>query len=180
EVEMPIGQYTDFKVYPTCGMDDGKYHLIPEDNPVHFYNPVRTKAQIIWTRKGYFEYKFPITIPKEAKLSELQISLELCSEAPNYDHNWPSDITMWINEVDIGTWTCPGDFGDRPGKLNSKSWSETTGTQYGALKTWKVTNVNSMIDDVHISNITLKDLNILNYDFLTLRIGLKEDAVHKG
>lgn len=119
---------------PTCGIANHDGLIIPEDEPVHFYSPVRANAQLIWTRKGYFEYKFPIAIPEETKINELQISLEICSEAPNYDHNWPSDITVWLNGVDIGTWTSPGDYGDRPGKLNSLAWSETTSTQYGVLK----------------------------------------------
>lgn len=180
EIEMPIGQYTDFKVSPTCGLADRNGHLIPEDNPVHFYSPVRTNAQIIWTRKGFFEYKFPLLIDKEAAINELQLSLELCSEAPNYDHNWPSDITVWLNGVEIGTWTCPGDFGDRPGKLNPKNWADTTSTQYGVLKTWKVTNNKSTIDDVYLSDVTLKELNLSNTDFLSFKIGIKEDSIHKG
>ena len=180
EIEMPIGHYTDFRVSPTCEMADGNGHLVPEDNPAQFYNPVRTNAQLIWTRKGTFEYRFPLLIPKDAVIEQIELSLELCSEAPNYDHNWPSDITVRLNEVEIGTWTSPGDFGDRPGKLNSKSWSETTSTQYGILKTWKVTNKNSMIDDVFLSDRTINDLNIFDNEHLTFCIGVKEDAIHKG
>lgn len=87
---------------------------------------------------------------------------------------------MWLNEVDIGTWTSPGDFGDRPGKLNPKFWGETTSTQYGTLKTWKVTDEKATIDDVYLSDITVQDLDILERDFLSFRIGIKEDAIHKG
>jgi predicted transcriptional regulator len=45
-------------------------------------------------------------------LEALEISLELCSEAPvttpETSKNWPSDITIWINEQEIGAWTSPG------------------------------------------------------------------------
>ncbi|MCH1626009.1 ArsR/SmtB family transcription factor [Ferdinandcohnia quinoae] len=180
EVEMPIGHYVDFHVYPTCGIANHDGLIIPEDEPVHFYSPVRMNAQLLWTRKGYFEYKFPLMIPGDVLIDELQLSLEICSEAPNYDQNWLSDITIWLNGVDIGTWTSPGDYGDRPGKLNPISWSETTSTQYGILKTWKVTNHQTTIDDVHLSNATIHDLNLLDSNFLTFRIGIRDDAIHKG
>lgn len=180
ELEMPIGQYTDFSVSPTCGIANHNGIIVPEDEPVHFYSPIRTDAQLIWTRKGYFEYRFPLVIPYDAKVKSVQVSAEICSEAPNYDHNWPSDITVWLNEVDIGTWTSPGDFGDRPGKLNPRFWGETTSTQYGTLKTWKVTDRKTTIDDIELSNVTIQDLGILERDFFSFRIGIKEDAIHKG
>ncbi|GAE94737.1 transcriptional regulator [Gracilibacillus boraciitolerans JCM 21714] len=181
KIEMPIGQYTDFEVAPTCGMADQQQLIVPEDEPAHFYSPARSTAQLIWTRKGFLEYKFPIIIKNEAKISNIQFSLEICSEAPNHDHNWPSDITVWINGVDVGTWTSPGgDFGDRPGKLNPKYWAETTSTQYGTLKTWKVTNEKTMIDEFYLSSVTIDDLNLLEKEYVSFRIGIKDDANHKG
>ncbi|PLS01921.1 ArsR/SmtB family transcription factor [Neobacillus cucumis] len=180
ELEMPIGQYTDFHVSPTCGMASQDGIIIPEDEPVHFYHPVRSNAHLIWTRKGYFEYKFPLVIPPGAKVQSVEISTEVCSEAPNYDHNWPSDITVWLNGVEIGTWTSPGDFGDRPGKLNPKAWGETTRTQYGSLKTWKVSEDRTTIDDIYLSDITVEHLSIVEREYISFRIGIKEDAVHKG
>lgn len=180
EIEMPIGQYTDFQVSPTCGMAGRDNFLIPHDAPVHFYQPERTKAQIIWTRKGFLEYKFPIDINLKAQIKDIHFSLEICSEAPSYDHNWPSDITVWLNDLEIGTWKSPGDFGDRPGKLNSTFWSESTSTQYGLLKVWKVSDRHTMIDDFKVSNVTIDDLGIKNNGFITFRVGIKDDAQHKG
>ncbi|WP_413375048.1 ArsR/SmtB family transcription factor [Alkalihalobacillus sp. 1P02AB] len=180
ELEMPIGQYVDFEVAPTCGMANHEGIILPEDEPVHFYSPERSKAQIIWTRKGYFEYKFPLVIPHESEIKAVQFSLEICSEAPNYDHNWPSDITVWLNGVDIGTWTSPGDFGERPGRLNPPFWKDLTSTQYGSLKTWTVTSQRTMIDEFYLSDVKIDDLGILERNFISFKIGIKDDAVHKG
>ncbi|RCW77354.1 ArsR/SmtB family transcription factor [Saliterribacillus persicus] len=180
EVEMPIGQYVDFQVAPTCGMANQEKFIIPDDAPVYFYNPERMGAQLIWTRKGFLEYKFPFVLKADAKIKEIQFSLEICSEAPNYDHNWPSDITVWVNGVDVGTWTSPGDYGDRPGKLNPKYWAESTSTQYGTMKTWKITNENTMLDDFQLTSKNLSDINIVENEHISFRIGIKEDAVHKG
>ncbi|WP_179133959.1 ArsR/SmtB family transcription factor [Halobacillus massiliensis] len=180
DVEIPIGQYVDYEVAPTCGMANHEGKLIPEDQPGHFFSPKRTNAQIIWTRKGYFEYKLPLVIPHDKTIEAVEVSMEICSEAPHFDSNWPSDITVWLNGVDIGTWTSPGDFGDRPGILNSKLWAETDYTQYGTLKTWKVSRKKTTIDVFHLSDVTIEDLGLEKENFLSFKIGIKEDALHKG
>lgn len=180
EFEMPIGQYHDFKVKKTCGMANRDGLIIPQDEPVHFYDPKRTKAQIMWTREGYFEYRFPINIPEGATIESIQVSLEICSEAPSYDHEWSSDITVWMNDIEVGTWMSPGDFGRRPGRLNPTYWIDSTNTQYGLLKTWKVTRTESVIDDEQLSNITVDDLGLSEQIYLSFKVGIKEDAEHKG
>ena len=50
----------------------------------------------------------PMDIPAGARIESLELSMEMCSEAPNYDHNWPSNISVWVNGVEIGMWTSPG------------------------------------------------------------------------
>ncbi len=180
QMEMPIGQFSDFQVAPTCGMASRDGILFPEDESVYFYSPLKSEAQIIWTRKGYLEYTFPIILEKQVEIKNIQFSLEICSEAPNHDHNWPSDITIWVNGVDVGTWTSPGDFGDRPGKLNPPYWAESTSTQYGSLKTWKITQEQTMLDDIRLSDATIEDLHLMDQNFVTFRVGIKEEAIHKG
>src|SRR5690554_1340889 len=52
-INMPIGNFTDCQVTPTCGMASKDNYIITEDNPALFYVPNRFEAQIIWTSKGY-------------------------------------------------------------------------------------------------------------------------------
>ncbi|SDK15857.1 ArsR family transcriptional regulator [Paenibacillus marchantiae] len=179
EVDMPIGHYSDCEVSPTCGMANGEGMIIREDEPASFYHPKHVGAQIMWFRKGYVEYLMPLEIPAEAVIESLELSMEICSEAPNYDHNWPSDISVWINGVEIGMWTCPGDFGDRRGKLNPAWWFEWS-TQYGLLKTWRVDKNKTTLDMERISAVDLAQLNLQNSHKLRVRIGMKPDAVHQG
>jgi predicted transcriptional regulator len=179
EVDMPIGHYSDCEVSPTCGMANGEGMIIREDEPASFYHPKHVGAQIMWFRKGYVEYLMPLEIPAEAIIESLELSMEICSEAPNYDHNWPSDISVWINGVEIGMWTCPGDFGDRRGKLNPAWWFEWS-TQYGLLKTWRVDKNKTTLDMEKISAVDLAQLNLQNSHKLRVRIGIKPDAVHQG
>ncbi len=55
--------------------------------------------------------KFSNGVPKKKeKIKRASISMEICSEAPGYKEDWKSDLTLWVNDVEVGTWTCPGDF----------------------------------------------------------------------
>lgn len=179
ELEMPIGHYSDCEVYPTCGMADQANMIILEDEPTSFYHPKHIGAQIIWFRKGFIEYLFPLELPQNAKIQRIEFSMEICSEAPNYDNDWPSDITLWVNGVDIGTWTSPGDFGGRKGKRNPSWWSDVA-TQYGLLKTWEINNERTTLDMKKVSEVTVDQLGLFQKPNLRLRIGVKQDAIHKG
>jgi predicted transcriptional regulator len=179
ELEMPIGHYSDCEVYPTCGMADQNETIILEDMPASFYHPKHIGAQVIWFRKGYLEYLFPIQLPQNAKIQQLEFSMEMCSEAPNYDNEWPSDISLWVNGIDVGTWTSPGDFGGRRGKLNPAWWADTA-TQYGLLKTWRIDGERTTLDMQKVSDVSLEQLDLTQKPNLRLRIGVKPDAIHKG
>jgi predicted transcriptional regulator len=179
DIEMPIGAYVDCKVSPTCGLA-GESGVIGEfDDPKHFYDPERIYAQLLWFRAGYVEYRFPKRLPHQVILESLQVSLEIGSEAPLHSDDWPSDIMMWINGVEIGTWTSPADFADMRGVLTPDWWEEWS-SQYGLLKMWKVTPQGSFIDGMQVSDVTLDEIKIANNEFITVRIGVKSDAVNVG
>ncbi len=179
EIEVPIGHYSDCDVSPTCGMADAEAMLIREDEPASFYHPKHVGAQIIWFRKGYLEYLLPVEVPKGARVESLEVSMEICSEAPNYDNNWPSDISVWINGVEIGMWTSPGDFGGRRGKLNPAWWRDSS-TQYGLLKTWRVDRDKTTLDMEKVSDVSLSQLNLTQSPKIRLRIGVNPESIHQG
>ncbi|MDR9856384.1 helix-turn-helix domain-containing protein [Paenibacillus sp. VCA1] len=179
EVEMPIGHYSDCEVAPSCGMASAESMILKEDDPASFYHPKHIDAQIIWFAKGYVEYLLPMDIPEGAYIESLELSMEMCSEVPNYNHEWPSDISVWVNGVEIGMWTSPGDFGDRPGKLNPEWWYDWS-TKYGLLKTWRVDNEKTTLDMEKVSDVTLRQLNLSESPKLRLRIGIRPDAVNQG
>lgn len=108
-----------------------------EDTEYCFYYPERMKAGILWTSSGYVEYKFSNGVPRKRKIKRASISMEICSEAPGYKEDWKSDLTLWVNDVEVGTWTCPGDFGGRRGRLNPPAWPNGS-TQYGMQVVWEI------------------------------------------
>jgi len=179
EVMMPIGLFTAVDVQPTCGMASSSRTIGFVDSPPAFMNPERAEAQILWFARGWIEYTFPCALPPTALITGVELVAELCSEAPCYDNEWPSDITVWMNGVEVGTWTCPGDFGGRRGRLNPEWWSDTL-TQFGASKTWSVAPHGSYIDGTPSGDVELDDLRIGYQSPIVIRIGNKDDAVHAG
>jgi predicted transcriptional regulator len=105
--------------------------------------------------------------------------MEICAEAPLHDNDWPSDITLWINEKEVGTWTCPGDFGGERGLL-TPAWWDSKDSQYGLLKRWLVSEEGSFIDGHRLSRLTIRDLGLENRRVVTVRIGVKADSLHVG
>ncbi len=179
EQSMPIGAFVDCQVMPTCGLlsESGIIGLL--DDPASFYEPERLNAHLLWFHQGYVEYRFPNRVPAATHLESLHLSMEICSEAPHYNLEWPSDITLWINEVEVGTWTSPADFGGERGRLTPEWWTERN-TQYGLLKFWHVNENGSKVDGMAISKVKIADLKLNQARFISVRLGIKPDAEHVG
>ncbi len=178
-IKMPIGSYVDYKIEPTCGIVSSKGPIGYEDDPRCFYLPERIDAQLIWLGSGYIEYRFPNHSLIDKEVARLELSTELCSEDHEFNMNYPSDITLWINGLEVGTWTCQSDFGGRRGLLNPDWWPDKN-TQYGLLKTWKITEQGCYLDDEKSSMYNLKEFKLDQYEFISVRIGIKEEAMNKG
>lgn len=178
-IEMPIGDYVDCDIEPTCGLVSETGYLGLQDYPRSFYEPFHRKAQLLWFKTGYVEYRFPNRIPFGAECSEIEISAEVCSEAPYSKKDWPSDITLWINGHELGHWTSPSDFGGERGFL-TPNWWETHNTQYGLLKRWRVNQSGSFIDGEKLSEVTIQDLKINDKPYISVKLGVKKDAANVG
>lgn len=179
EVSMPIGAFVNVNLIPTCGLA-GEVGIIGHlDDPSAFYEPDHIYAQLIWFRRGFVEYRFPNRLPQGVFLDDIEVSFEVCSEAPLHHADWPSDITVWIGDTEIGTWTSPADFGGERGSL-TPAWWDSQNSQYGLLKVWKVTGNGSFVDGVQVSDVTLKSLSLKPNEPIPVRIGIKEDARNIG
>lgn len=179
-LDMPIGNYCDCLIHPTCGLADEDGPIDAYDTVQSFYTPARTKAQLIWFSKGYLEYRFPNIHNPLLSLSEISFSMEICSEAPGFLENWPSDITVSINQVEVGTFHSPGDMGARRGRLTPPAWPNGN-TQYGFLKTFSVRENGSYLDGKpERSHVNLECLAINERPYISLKIQVKEDAEHVG
>lgn len=180
EVAMPVGLYTACEVSAPCGLctDEGIIGLL--DVPDSFLDPARMKAGLIWFTRGSVEYQFPNNARLDNRdVAELEFSLELSSEMPGTNPDWPSDITITVNGVDIGQWTSPGDFGDRRGVF-TPDWWKLKGSQYGMLKRFRVTDEGSFVDGIRMSDICLADLGLDQKHSIRLCLSVRDDARHPG
>lgn len=179
-MDMPVGNYYQFEIEPTCGLADENGVLDAYDNVRSFYSPLHTKAQLLWFQQGYIEYRFPNLANPLLKLHEIAFRMELCSEAPGFLENWPSDITVSINGHEITTYCSPGDFGTRRGRLTPPAWPNGR-TQYGILKTFSVQENGGYLDGRLVNTrVTLDALNLHANPYISLRIEIKKDAQHIG
>ena len=180
EVAMPLGLYTSCEVSAPCGLCSTEGIIGLLDVPNTFLDPDRMRAGLIWFTRGFVEYQFPNNAKLANRtLDSLEFSMELSSEVPGTAADWPSDITVSINTVDIGTWTSPGDFGDKRG-VYTPAWWKLKGSQYGKLKSWRVTKDGSYVDGVKISPVALKELDLAVHHSIRLRIGVKDEAKYRG
>jgi len=179
ETEMPLGLYTLSHASAPCGLANHEGLIWRDDNPQAFFRPERGTAQLLWMADGFVEYIFPNTLPLSTDIYRLDFVAEICSETKNYDNDFPSDITLWINGVEAGTWTSPGDLGGKRGRLNPEWWHDHN-TQYGLLTQWSVDDSGASVDGVQVSETKLMDLMLIPQQPITIRIGIKPDAINVG
>ena len=178
-ISMPVGNYVDYKITPTCGMVNEEEYIDGEDEPRCFYDPRRTTAKLVWFSSGYLVYRFRNAGMQKEPVKSLDFSAELCSETADYNLDCPSDITLWINGIEAGTWTCPSDFGGRRGKLNP-DWWEDKNSQYGNLKNWHIDETGTYLDGLQVSGRGIEAYALAEGPYVSVRIGIKEDAEHVG
>ncbi len=177
--EMGVGMFTDCEVSAPCGMTN-KEKSFAQDSPNMLFVPDKSTAELLWFSSGFVTYKFPNEVKNNEKIKSLTFSLELCSETMYYREKYPSDITFFVNDIELFTWTSPGDFGGRRGKYTPKSWPLTS-TQFGLLKTFRVDSKGVTLDNILVNQtVTVEQLNLYNNSFIKLTIKVKDDAVHKG
>lgn len=176
--EIPVGHYSDFQIEPTCGLATVDHIIGSFDDPRHFWDQERIHAGILWFGKGFIEYKIPNYLLSSQQPKELVITMEIASEAPNTNNNWPSDITFALNGVKLGFWTSPGDYGDSRGKFTPSWWHSQT-NQYGLLKKLRITPEGTYMDGLKISDVTLNEVHIREKQW-TFRLSVEDDANHVG
>ena len=69
--------------------------------------------------------------------------------------------------------------GGRRGKLNP-DWWEDKNTQYGKLKVWTLEENGTYLDGKKVNAVSVTDYCLADGPFISVRIGVKEDAKHQG
>lgn len=179
EVNVPIGHYTDYDVYPTCGIASVHSVIGTVDDSRYFAHPDRMNAKILWFTKGYVEYLIPNLLPTSQKIDQITISMEISSEAPGVNNDWPSDISFLLNDEEIGTWTSPGDFGDVQG-IFTPDWWFPNWNQYGLLKMIEINKKGTYIDGLKISDVNIEQFHLNYRSTIRLKMMVRENARNVG
>ena len=180
EVAMPLGLYTSCAVSAPCGLCSTQRVIGILDVPELFLDPSRMQTALLWFGRGYVEYKFPNNAKiLNSGIEAIEFSMELSSETPGTNSNWPSDISLWVNGTKIGTWTSLGDYGDKRGTYTPQWW-KLEGSQYGELSTWTVSDQGTRVGDRQVSDVTLSQLALADHHSIRLKIGIDDDATHPG
>lgn len=177
--ELKVGHFSDYNVYPTCGLATSDALIGEVDDIRYFAHPNRYNADILWFTKGYVEYVIPNFIPHYQKITQIMISAELSSEAPGSNNVWPSDISFYLNNRFLGTWTSPGDFGEMKG-IFTPDWWFPNWNQYGLLKLLVINRKGTFIDGLQISDATIEDFNLDFRSTIKFRMAVEDNAQHVG
>ncbi len=177
--DIKVGLFSDYSVFPTCGLANSRRLIGEVDDTRYFAHPDRYEADILWFTKGYVEYAIPNFVPANQKIDEICVSLELSSEAPGVNNVWPSDIYFYLNEVLLGTWTSPGDFGDVKG-IFTPDWWFPNWNQYGLLKMLVINHKGTYIDGLRISDVNIDQFGLTSKSQLKLKLEVPDSAEHVG
>lgn len=178
-VEMPIGHYASCQVTPPCGLASPDSYIHYEDSPYGFYASNHTNASLIWLHSGFLEYQFSNHDLQRGAVKQVEFSFEICSEAPGYDNNWPSDITLEINRHPVLTFTTQGDYGGRRGIYNPDWWSDSN-TQFGEYKKVLLTRDGCYLGKEKMSDITMEALGMTDGFFFSFTLRTAENSPHPG
>ena len=177
--EVRVGHYSDYEIYPTCGLATVKSMIGEVDDPRYFAHPDRVNAGILWFTKGHIEYMIPNLLPASTKIEQITLSLELSSEAPGVNSDWPSDISFYLNDRKLGVWTSPGDYGDMQG-IFTPDWWFPNWNQYGLLKMIVVNKKGTFVDGLKISDVNIKEFNLDYKSTIRFRFQIEENAKNIG
>ena len=180
ETEIPIGQYVDYAVTPTCGIATAEKVIGKVDNPCYFNDPERVNAGILWFHSGFIEYRLPNYLKKDTVPTEIQLTMELSSEAPGVAENWLSDISFKFNGINLGQCCTPGDFGEMKRGLYTPAWWKSNWNQYGILVLLSINSRGVFVDGMQISSVTIDSLNLTADSPFLFRMAVSEKAKHVG
>ena len=177
-VSMPVGQYSDVEY------DDYMRYMLPDGTmsvKSGIFAPERANALLVWFyRSGYITYNFPVVFSGD-NLSALEFRMELCSEAPFHKEIWKSTIDFRINDIKLCSYISGGDYGDRPGRLNSDFYPKTM-TQYGMPIVIKTDRSGTYLNGNFAGGATVSDIvaEVYGKDRIALKIEVPSDAEFIG
>lgn len=179
ETEIRIGHYTNFQIYPSCGLATSSQLIGEVDDPRYFAHPDRVDADILWFDKGFVEYVIPNFVPAYQKIDQLSIYAELGLRASDTANRYPASLSFVLNDTVIGSWTSPVDFGE-PSGIFTPDWWYSSWKQHGVFKNIIINDSGTFLDGVKLSSVSMKDFLLDYKSTIKFRISVNEEAGPTG
>ena len=136
EVEMPLGLYTSYQVGAPCGLcsTEGIIGRARRARPLPRSVPRAGGADLVRPRLCR------IQVSQQCEGAERRGGRDrvrpgaVVGGARHQCRTGLPTSALWVNDVKIGTWTSPGDYGDKRG-VHTPRWWKLEGSQYGELTT---------------------------------------------
>lgn len=173
-----VGNFIDamFEKYMRLATKTESFILNNDD----VFDTRRFDAQMLCADNGYIKYAFSNSFAKSNKVEKLEISFEICSEAPYYRNDWKSEISMSVNGIELATYLSTGDFGGKRGELNPEWW-ENKFTQYGLLVNLTATEEGIFLNGEKVPSAqTINTLSIDKGNKIEFCIYTKKNAKYAG
>ncbi len=192
ESEIPVGNFFDFEAYAPCGLATRHSIIKKWDDPSVMCDVKRVTADLAWIAFGYFEYKIPVSpLFSNQKVTGLVIEMEISAQqlvskhkmvclppymTPERITDGVSDITFWLNGVELGTQTV--EAGTQAEKaVYTPAWWRTQPV-HGVLVKIEINEKGVFLGDRKVGNATYGDVCREEDPFISFRVGIKEEALH--
>lgn len=177
--DIPVGAYSHAEATRPCGLVSREGYIQREDESHCFYHPLHANAQLIWFLTGLLTYEISNRSLKAPSLEKVEISFEICAEAPGYNNTWPSDIFLKINNRHLTTFRVKGDYGGTRG-VNNPAWWRDSNTQFGELTLLTITKEGTYLNNKRVSEENLDTLKMAENFYFSFTVGVDPKSEFPG
>lgn len=174
-----VGQYSDYKIKPCCGLATQEGYFGELDNIRYFSHPDRMQANLLWFQTGFVEYLLPNFIPTAHTITELTIQLELSTLVSRTDTSLASELEFSLNSIHLGNFTLSGNIGMEQG-IYTPNWFDPSFKQHGMLKQILIKNDGTFMDGIKLSDVTIDDFKLDDSSILKFKIATTDNAKYCG
>ena len=115
----------------------------------------------------------------QAQPEQIILSAEIASGSPGVNNEWPSDISFSINDVPLGNWTSPGDYGDTQG-IFTPDWWFSHWNQYGLSEDADYQPGRNLSGWPETLRYPYRRIETGSQSPMRFRFSVTEDALHVG
>ncbi len=177
QYEIPVGSYSNYDVYPTCGLASTTEILDECDNSRYFSRLNKNEAGILWFSQGWLEYTIPSYLVHEKTINKIELILELSVECSEFKDTLKSDIYFSWNGVEIAKHIATVDTNKEKGIYTPGWWILS---QYGETVALSITKRGTFINHIKISDVSILDININDNQDNILKIASPKDTENPG